>query len=88
MTILLWKVLDNRIVDDCLGTAVWLCGFAIVAVLLPPSVEGGAWFTTFILTVVLIWKFIKALVQLLLCAARSARARFAARPRGRAAARS
>ena len=66
MTILLWKVLDNRIVEACLGTALWLGGFSIVAVLLPPSAEGGAWFMTVILTVVLIWKFVAALFQLLL----------------------
>ena len=66
MTILLWKVLDHRIVDACLGTAVWLGGFATVAVLLPPSAEGGPWFMTFILTVVLIWKLIAALFQQLL----------------------
>jgi hypothetical protein len=66
VTILLWKVLDNRIVDACFSTALWLGGFAIVAVLLPPSAEGGAWFMTVILTVVLIWKFIAALFQPLL----------------------
>lgn len=66
VTILLWKVLDNRIVDACLGTALWLGGFAVVAVLLPPSTEGGAWFMTVILTVMLIWKFIAALLQPLL----------------------
>ena len=66
MTILLWKVLDNRIVDACLSTALWLGVFAIVAVLLPPSAEGGAWFMTLVLTVVLIWKFIAALFRLLL----------------------
>ena len=65
MTILLWKVLDNRIVDACLGTAVWLGGFAIVAILLPPSAEGGPWFMTFILTVMLIWKLVAAVFQLL-----------------------
>ena len=58
---MLWKVLDNRVVDACLGTALWLAGFAIVAVLLPPSAEGGAWFLTVITTVILIWKFIAAL---------------------------
>lgn len=63
---MLWKVLDNRIVDACLGTALWLGGFAIAGVLLPPSAEGGAWFLTAITTVVLIWKFTAALFQPLL----------------------
>ncbi len=63
MTIWLWKVLDHRVVDACLGTALWLGGFAILAVLLPPSAEGGAWFLTVITTVILIWKFIAALFR-------------------------
>jgi hypothetical protein len=63
VTILLWKVLDNRVVDACLGTALLLCGFAIVAVLLPPSAEGGAWSLTVITSVILIWKFIAALFR-------------------------
>jgi hypothetical protein len=66
VTLLLWKVLDNRIVDACLGTALWLGVIAVVAVLLPASADGGAWFMTLVLTVVLIWKFIAALSQLLL----------------------
>ena len=63
---MLWKVLDNSVVDACLGTAGACGGLTIVAILLPPSAEGGAWFMTVILTVVLIWKFVAALFQLLL----------------------
>ena len=63
MTVLLWKVLDSRVVDACLETALWLAGLAIVAVLLPSGADGGAWFMTLILTVVLIWKFIAAVCQ-------------------------
>jgi len=65
MTVLLWKVLDHPVVDACLGTALCLAGFAIAAVLLPPSAEGGPWFMTVILTVMLICKLIAALYRFL-----------------------
>jgi hypothetical protein len=35
VTVLLWKVLDSRVVDAYLETALWVAGLAIVAVLLP-----------------------------------------------------
>jgi hypothetical protein len=64
VTILLWKVLDNSVVDACLGTAGACGGLTIVAILLPPSAEGGAWFMAVITAVMLICKFIAALFRL------------------------
>jgi MFS superfamily sulfate permease-like transporter len=63
MTIILWRVLDNRIVDACLAPALWLAGLTIAAVLLPESsaLEILAEFLAFWATVILICKLIAAL---------------------------
>jgi hypothetical protein len=65
VTILLWKVLDNSVVEACLGTAAACGGLTIIAILLPPSVEGGTWLMAVIAAVMLICKFIAALFRLL-----------------------
>ena len=63
MTIWLWKVLDNRVVEACLGPAAWLGGLTVAFVLLPDGsgLEFGAAFYGFFAAVVLICKFIAAL---------------------------
>ena len=64
MTILLWKVLDNRIVEECLGAVVTLTVLTIVAVLLPEGseLEAAAEFFAFFTTLALIIAFVGALL--------------------------
>ena len=63
MTILLWKVLDNRFVEECLGSAVTATVLTTLAVLLPEGsgLEAGAEFFAFFATLSLIFAFIGAL---------------------------
>jgi len=45
MSMLLWKVLDNRVVEACLGPSAALAGLVVAGVLLPSGsgVEAAAW---------------------------------------------
>jgi hypothetical protein len=63
MEIVLWKVLDNPVVEACLGPLLVLGGLAVAFVLLPAGsgLEGAAAFNGLIAGVVLIWRFIAAL---------------------------
>lgn len=65
MSIWLWKVLDNRVIEACLGPALVLGGLAFAALLLPEgsALEGAATFFAFWTTVMLIWTFIAALFR-------------------------
>lgn len=60
MVILLWRVLDNHVVEACLGPALALCGLTVAVVLLPAgsSLEGVAAFNALVAAVVLVWRFI------------------------------
>lgn len=65
MTVLLWKVLDNRIVEECLGSAVTLTVLTILAVLLPEGsgLEAGAELFAFFAILSLIIAFVGALFR-------------------------
>ncbi len=65
MTILFWKVLDNPVVEDCLGPTLWLGGLTVAFVLLPAGsgLEVAAAFNGFFAAVVLICKLIAALFR-------------------------
>lgn len=65
MTILLWRVLDNRVVETCLTPALWLVGLTVAVILLPDGsgLEAAAVFNGFIVAVVLICRFIAALFR-------------------------
>ena len=64
MTILFWKVLDNPVVEACLGPATALVGLTVAAVLLPEGsgVEAGAEFFAFFATIALVWELGAALL--------------------------
>jgi hypothetical protein len=65
MAIWLWKVLDNRVVEACLGPALALGGLTIAFILLPAGsgLEGAAGFYGFFAAGFLIWEFIAALFR-------------------------
>ena len=62
---MLWKVLDNRVVEACLGSALCLGVLTVAAVLLPDGsgVEGAAETFAFFATVILLCKFVAALFR-------------------------
>ena len=64
MIVLLWRVLDNRLVEACLAPALWLLGLAVSAVLLPEgsALEAVAEFGAFWATLILIYSFVAALI--------------------------
>ena len=63
MVVLLWKVLDNRIVEACIGPAATLTVLTVAAVLLPEGsgVEAAAEFFAFAITLVMVIAFVGAL---------------------------
>lgn len=65
MSIWLWKVLDNPVIEACLGPALWLGGLTVAAVLLPEGsgLESAAETFAFFTTLILIWSFIGALLR-------------------------
>ena len=63
MSIWLWKVLDNRVVEACLGPSLTLSGLTVAFVLLPAGsgLKDAAAPFGFFAAVILIWKFVAAL---------------------------
>jgi len=66
VSIWLWKVLDNRVVEACLGHSLALGALITVAVLMPDGsgFEAAAWFFAFFKGLALIWELITALIRL------------------------
>ena len=65
MTILLWRMLDHRIAEACLGPAVGLGALIAAFVLLPDGsgLEAAAGFYGFFVAIMLICKFVGALIE-------------------------
>ncbi len=63
MTILLWKILDHRVVEPCVGPALWLVGLTAAFILLPDGsgLETAAVFYGLIVAVILVCRCIAAL---------------------------
>ncbi len=64
MTILLWRVLDHRVIEACLAPALWLGALIFAFVVLPDGsgLEAAAGFYGLFVAIVLICKLVGALV--------------------------
>jgi len=62
VSIWFWKVLDNSVVEACLGRSLALAGLIVAAVLLPEGsgAERAAVFFAFFTTLSLIWELLAA----------------------------